>query len=245
MHSSLFLPSESWGGWKHETRNCILQNFGHFNIKMQIHSVNAVFVHTDHCMQHICSWKLENHSCLTNSTELWWIYAFSLWIESPCMGQYVYHMSIQSPGPIQLFPFVPWDMVGWPFIWAIYVCLVIFVWGLCVIIGQLLGLYCSYPKFCNGCWVIIVICHLGQVCSYGCSSVNGGWVGLWGFLWWAPSAKRKDLHGVSSGWSSVWHRSNTGLSSTQYEQIPIILGVWPFWLTPFFFRSISFWRAYG
>ena len=50
---------------------------------------------------------------------------------------------------------------------------------------------------------------------------------------------------VSSGWSSVWHRSNTGLSSTQYEQIPIILGVWPFWLTPFFFRSITFWRAYG
>ena len=48
------------------------------------------------------------------------------------------------------------------------------------------------------------------------------WVGLWGFLWWAPSAKRKDHHGVSSGWSSVLHRSNTGLSSTQYEQIPII-----------------------
>ena len=23
-----------------------------------------------------------------------------------------------------------------------------------------------------------------------------GWVGLWGFLWWAPSAKRKDHHGV-------------------------------------------------
>ena len=72
-----------------------------------------------------------------------------------------------------------------------------------------------------------------------------GWLGLWGFLWWAPSAKGKDHHGVSSGWSSVWHRSNTGLSSTQYEQIPIILGVWPFWLTPFFFRSITFWRAYG
>ena len=62
-----------------------------------------------------------------------------------------------------------------------------------------------------------------------------GWVGLCGFLWWAPSAKRKDHHGVSSGWSSVWHRSNTGLSSTQYGQIPIILGVWPFWLIPFFF----------
>ena len=72
-----------------------------------------------------------------------------------------------------------------------------------------------------------------------------GWVGLWGFLWWAPSAKRKDHHGVSSGWSSVCHRSNTGLSSTQYEQIPIILGVWPFWLTPSFFRSITFWRANG
>ena len=55
----------------------------------------------------------------------------------------------------------------------------------------------------------------------------------------------KDHHRVSSGWSSVWHCSNTGLSSTQYEQIPIILGVWPFWLTPFFFRSITFWRAYG
>ena len=71
-----------------------------------------------------------------------------------------------------------------------------------------------------------------------------GWVGLWGFLWWAPSAKRVDHHGVSSGWSSVWLRSNTGLSSTQYEQIPIILRVWPFWVTPFFFWSITFWRAY-
>ena len=70
-------------------------------------------------------------------------------------------------------------------------------------------------------------------------SQNVGSVGLWGFLWWAPSAKREDHHRVSSGWSSVWHRSNTGLSSTQYEQIPIILGVWPFWLTPFFFRSIQ------
>ena len=64
--------------------------------------------------------------------------------------------------------------------------------------------------------------------------MRGGW-GCEVFFWWAPSAKGKDHHGVSSGWSSVWHRSNTGLSSTQYEQIPIILGVWPFWLTPFFF----------
>ena len=49
------------------------------------------------------------------------------------------------------------------------------------------------------------------------------------------------VSGVSSGWSSVWHRSNTGLSSTQYEQIPINLGVWPFRLTPFFFWSTTFW----
>ena len=74
-----------------------------------------------------------------------------------------------------------------------------------------------------------------------------GCVGLWGFLWWAPSDKRNDHHRVSCGWSSVWHHSNTGLSSTQYEQIPIILGIWPFWLTPFFFLSITvtFWRTYG
>ena len=40
--------------------------------------------------------------------------------------------------------------------------------------------------------------------------------------------------------------SNTGLSSTQYEQIPITFGVWPFWLNPFFFFwSITFWQAYG
>ena len=67
-----------------------------------------------------------------------------------------------------------------------------------------------------------------------------GWVGLWGFLW-APSAKRKDHHGVSSGWSSTGFHSNTCLSGT-YEQIPIIFGVRLFWRTPFFFRSITFWR---
>ena len=73
--------------------------------------------------------------------------------------------------------------------------------------------------------------------SYVILTIWLGWVELWSFLWWATSAKRKDHHGVSSGWSSVWHRSNTGLSSTQYEQIPVILGVWPFWLTPFFFYT--------
>ena len=39
-----------------------------------------------------------------------------------------------------------------------------------------------------------------------------GWVGLWGFLWWAPSVKRKDHHRVSSGWSSTWFHSNTGVA---------------------------------
>ena len=59
--------------------------------------------------------------------------------------------------------------------------------------------------------------------------------GLWGFLWWAPSAvQRKDHNGVSSGWSSIWLGSNTGPSSTQYEQVPNLFGIWPFWLTKFF-----------
>ena len=92
------------------------------------------------------------------------------------------------------------------------------------------------------------VCYRDEISfklSYIQNRISYRWVGLWGFLWWAPSAKRKDHHGVCSGWSSVWHRSNTGQSSTQYEQIPIILGVWPFWLTPFFFWSITFWRAYG
>ena len=110
--------------------------------------------------------------------------------------------------------------------------------------------HCIGLNFCmHNCeWMWKRGCGSGDECwiKYDrSSSGERGWVGLWGFLWWAPSAKRKDHHKVSSGWSSVWHRSNTGLSSTQYEQIPIILGVWPFWLTPFFFRSITFWRAYG
>ena len=89
--------------------------------------------------------------------------------------------------------------------------------------------YGNLPRLVKNLWKFVLSCK-----NYL------GWVGLSGFLWWAPSAKRKDHHGVSFGWSSVWHRSNTGLSSTQYEQIPIILGVWPFWLTPCFFRSITF-----
>ena len=59
------------------------------------------------------------------------------------------------------------------------------------------------------------------------------------------SSQQCNLFWLDLGWSGVWHCSNTGLSSSQYEQISIILGVWPFCLTPFFFRSITFWRAYG
>ena len=43
-------------------------------------------------------------------------------------------------------------------------------------------------------------CHLSCLLNH---LFRLGWVGLCGFLWWAPSAKRKDHHGVSSGWSSV------------------------------------------
>ena len=93
--------------------------------------------------------------------------------------------------------------------------------------------------------LVMLITWWGQTLYWTYLRNGLGWVGLWGFLWWAPLAKRKDHHGVSSGWSSVWHCSNSGLSSSQYEQISIILGVWPFCLTPIFFRSITFWRAYG
>ena len=89
----------------------------------------------------------------------------------------------------------------------------------------------------RGNYDVIVMTYHNLVCIWG-------WMGLWGFLWWAPSVKRKNHHGVSFGWSNTWFHSNTGLSSTQYEQIPIIFGVWPFWLIPFFLHSITFWWVY-
>ena len=58
-------------------------------------------------------------------------------------------------------------------------------------------------------WVTLTL--LFVFCIFLNSYMWRGWVGLWGFLWWAPSTKRKDHHRVSSGWSSVWHCSNTGL----------------------------------
>ena len=41
-------------------------------------------------------------------------------------------------------------------------------------------------------------------------------------------------HGFSSGCSSIWLDSNSGLSSAQHEQIPVVFGVWPFRTTLFF-----------
>ena len=76
--------------------------------------------------------------------------------------------------------------------------------------------------------------------SYGNSYAVNGVGGAVRFL--VVGTISKDHHGVSSGWSCTWFHSKTGLPSTQYEQMPIIFGVWPFWLTPFFFRSITFWR---
>ena len=100
-------------------------------------------------------------------------------------------------------------------------------------------------------WIIVLV-NIMSVDAMDCEVARPSVANMIMFHWdpqvllgHIPSAKRKDHLGVSSGWSSVWHRSNTGLSSTQYEQIPIIFRVWPFWLTPFFFRSVTFWRATG
>ena len=139
------------------------------------------------------------------------------------------------------------------FIFVTCISLNVFTWYPPVVVNYLIDTYfLSYPvpTLCNRTLLSNSTCHPGhrlnikmlsyqyrypQVKDMTVSRPSWGWVGLWGFLWWAPSAKRKDHLGVSSGWSSVWHRSNTGLSSAQYEQIPIILGVWTFWLTPFIF----------
>ena len=45
-------------------------------------------------------------------------------------------------------------------------------------------------------------------------------------------------------WASEAINLNTDRFSTQYEQIPMIFWDWQFWLT-LFFRSITFWWAYG
>ena len=69
------------------------------------------------------------------------------------------------------------------------------------------------------------------------------WAGGWGCevsCGGHHGPRGKTTTGSALDGAVFWHHSNT-----QYEQIPIILGVWSFWLTPFFFRSITFWRAYG
>ena len=78
-------------------------------------------------------------------------------------------------------------------------------------------------------------------------SILWGWVGLWGFLWWAPSAKRKNGKPLRG---QLW-----------MEQYLISLKYWPIlytiWADPnyiwglsiladslLFFGSITFWRVY-
>ena len=56
------------------------------------------------------------------------------------------------------------------------------------------------------------------------------WLHIHAKLKWISNSNVDPDNKVFSG----SHRSNTGISSTQYEQIPIIRGAWPFWLTPFF-----------
>ena len=107
---------------------------------------------------------------------------------------------------------------------------------------------CYWPFVRGIHWLPVNAPHKSQWCgtfmfSLICTWING-WVNSgetgdlgchhthyhFTVMWWAPSVKRKDHHGVSSGWSSTLFNSNTGLSSAQYEQIPIIFGVWPFGL---------------
>ena len=90
----------------------------------------------------------------------------------------------------------------------------------------------NLPKCHNIDFLKLVSLDNGYGCGWGCEVSCGGQHRLRG----------KTTPQGQLWWRSIWHRSNTGLSSTQYEQIPIILGVWTFWLTPFFFRSITFWR---
>ena len=54
---------------------------------------------------------------------------------------------------------------------------------------------CKFEIYFHGCipvyklYVILI-----KICEFLLKKILG-WVGLWGFLWWAPSAKRKDHHG--------------------------------------------------
>ena len=140
----------------------------------------------------------------------------------------------------------------WCIIWNIYTFTWVRVSSFSVKLSEFLKLTTLQQKYNFLCMTTLcyVYKHLDLLPFQGWLSqhilgLHMGWVGLWGFLWWAPSAKKKYHQGVGSGWSSTWFHSKTGLSSAQYEQISIIFGVWPFWLIHFFFRSITFWWVYG
>ena len=66
-------------------------------------------------------------------------------------------------------------------------------------------------------------------------------LGLWGFLWWAPSAKRKDhlwsaLDGAVLGFTQIMAYLVHNMSRSQ---LYFDFG----WL--FFFRSVTFWQVYS
>ena len=69
-----------------------------------------------------------------------------------------------------------------------------------------------------------------------------GWVGLWGFLWWA---KRRDHHGESSGWSNTWFHSILAYLVQNMSRSQLYLGFGHFGWILSFFRSITFWQVYG
>ena len=59
------------------------------------------------------------------------------------------------------------------------------------------------------------------------------------FLSWAPSARKTvKTPTVSFRWKQYFpHCANTGLSGPQYELITILLGLWPIFITPYFWAK--------
>ena len=56
--------------------------------------------------------------------------------------------------------------------------------------------------YLNQCWPYGITRPQWVNCKYLVYAL--GWVGLWGFLWWAPSAKRKDHHEERPPRGQLW-----------------------------------------
>ena len=84
--------------------------------------------------------------------------------------------------------------------------------------------------------LILIVCRQLKLLSQ-----KLGWVGLWGFLWWASSAKRKDhLDGAVFDIAQILAYLVHNMSRSQ-----VYLGFGHFGWLACFFWSIIFWRAYG